>query len=406
MVSLTFIRREIRALEAQGIKVDRFAIRSWGEKLVDAADQEEFARTRCIQSTGVFGLLVAVLATMLTRPIRFAAMLGLVLRITRGSDRSVLFHLAYFAEACVLLRWLRQAGSEHLHAHFATNPAEVAMFCNGLGGPPYSFTVHGPEEFDRAIGLGYAEKIRRAQFVVAISEFCRSQLFRRCDYMDWGKIKIVHCGLDSTFLGQPPTPVPQYSRIACVGRLCEEKGHLILLEAAVRLKSDGLAFELVLVGDGPVRSELESMIKRNMLEDHVVLTGWAPAKEVVRYLTESRAMALPSFAEGLPVVIMEAMALGRPVISTYIAAIPELVKDGMNGWLVPPGNVAALADAMRAALTADPAQLGRMAANGRAVVEAHHNVNTEATKLAGYFRDRGGKMQEHASRIADLAIRY
>jgi len=402
MVSLTFIRREIRALEAQGIEVDRFAIRPWKEQLVDAADQEEFAKTRCIQSVGAIGLLVAVMGVMLTRPIRFGAMLRLVLRITRRSDRSVLMHLAYFAEACVLLPWLRQARSQHLHAHFATNPAEVAMFCNGLGGPPYSFTVHGPAEFDRAVGLGYAEKIRRARFVVAISEFCRSQLFRWCEYRDWHKIKIVHCGLDSTLLGPPPAPVPSDSRLVCVGRLCEEKGHLILLQAAAQLKSEGFAFELVLVGDGAMRSELESMIERYLLEDRIVITGWVQANEVRRHLIQSRAMVLASFAEGLPVVIMEAMALGRPVISTQIAAIPELVQDGVNGWLVPPGNVAACADAMRAALTAEPAQLQSMAARGRAVVEARHDVNTEASKLVRYFRGQA-ESEHEAARLADVA---
>jgi colanic acid/amylovoran biosynthesis glycosyltransferase len=317
MVSLTFIRREIRALEAQGMTVDRFAIRRWAEKVVDAADQEELAKTRFILTEGAIGLIAAMLAVVLTRPLRFAATLKLVLRISRHSDRSLPFHLAYFAEACVLVRWLRNGRTEHLHAHFATNPAEVAMLCNSLGGPPYSFTVHGPEEIDRAPGLCYAEKIRHAKFVVAISEFCRSQLFRWCDAPDWGKIKIVHCGLDSSVLGAPLAPVPPEPRIVCVGRLCEEKGFRILLDAAAKLKREGLKFELVLVGDGPLRAALESFIRRNALGHHVVITGWAPAQDVFRYLRESRAMVLPSFAEGLPVVIMEALAFGRPVISTY-----------------------------------------------------------------------------------------
>jgi len=385
MVSLTFIRREIRALEAQGVLVDRFSIRPWHDKVVDPADREELAKTRCILSEGAIGLLAAVLLVLFTRPLRFAAMLRLALRVTPGSDRSLLMHLAYLAEACVLLRWLQQAGSEHLHAHFATNPAEVAMFCKGLGGPPYSFTVHGPEEFDRAIGLGYAEKIRQAKFVVAISEFCRSQLYRWSEYRDWSKIKIVRCGLDRSLLGPPP-PLKPGSRLVCVGRLCEQKGHMILLEAAAQLKTEGLAFELVLVGDGEMRAQLAALIAELGLAGQVRITGWISNERVREEILAASGLVLPSFAEGLPVVIMEAMALGRPVISTYIAGIPELVRDGENGWLVPPGDAAALANAMRAALTAQPAWLQQLAAQGRAMVEARHDANTEASKLIRYFR--------------------
>jgi glycosyltransferase involved in cell wall biosynthesis len=385
MVSLTFIRREIRALEAQGIQVDRFSIRPWDGELVDAADREESARTRCIQSVGATGVLLAMLIALLTRPIRFGAMLVLALRITRGSDQNVLMHLAYFAEGCVLLRWLDRACSQHLHAHFATNPAEVAMFCRGLGGPPYSFTVHGPEDLERAAGLGYAEKIRRARFVVAISEFCRAELLRWCAQRDWPKIHIVRCGLDSVLLAPSPSPVPAEARLVCVGRLCGEKGHAVLLQAAAQLKSEGLGFELVLVGDGSLRLALQSMIERYGLEDRVAITGWLPADEVRRHLARSRALVLPSLAEGLPVVIMEAMALGRPVISTTVAGIPELVQDGVNGWLIAPGSATACAEAMRAVLTADSAQLQRMAERGRAAVTARHNVDAEASRLVRCF---------------------
>jgi colanic acid/amylovoran biosynthesis glycosyltransferase len=385
MVSLTFIRREIRALEARGVHVDRFAIRRWSESVVDADDHEELARTRCILSVGASGMLASVLITMMTRPARFAAMAMLLLRLTRKSDRGVLLHLVYLAEACVLLRWLLAGGAQHLHAHFGSNPAEVAMYCNGLGGPPFSFTVHGPEEIDRAVGLGYAEKIERAAFVVAISDFCRSQLFRWCNHSDWNKIVIVYCGLDRALLAAPVTPVPGNRQFVCVGRLCAEKGQLLLLESAAKLKSKGLAFKLLLVGDGPIRPELETMIQDLGLTAEVSITGWAPASEVKRHLINSRIMVLPSFAEGLPIVIMEALALGRPVISTHIAGIPELLRDGINGWLIPAGNAHALTKAMEAALTADTADLMTMAAIGRNMVAARHNIDTGAALLHGRF---------------------
>ncbi len=381
MVSLTFIRREICALEAQGVTVQRFAMRAWRDKLVDPDDLAELAKTRCIQSVGISGLLVAMLVMLVTRPYRFARMLALVARILPRSDRGLALHLAYLAQACVLLRWLEQERIEHLHAHFASNSAEVAMLCAGLGGPPYSFTVHGPEEFDRAVGLGYREKVGRAKFVAAISEYCRSQLYRWSAHADWGKISIVHCGLDESLLGATITPVPEAPRLVCVGRLCEEKGHLVLIEAAAELALAGVAFELVLVGDGPIRAQLEALIAWHRLSDRIKITGWAPASEVRNYLQTSRAMVLPSFAEGLPVVIMEALALGRPVVSTYIAAIPELVRHGENGWLVAAGNVRELAEAMGGVLSASPAQLEKMGGRGRAEVLARHNIDIEATKL-------------------------
>jgi colanic acid/amylovoran biosynthesis glycosyltransferase len=389
MVSLTFIRREIRALEAHGVSVDRFSIRRWHDTLVDPADQEEFAKTRCILSAGITGLTLAVFTAALTRPRLFFGTLWLAFRVTQGSDRSLLIHLAYFAEACVLLRWLQQVGSEHLHAHFATNPAEVAMFCHQLGGPPYSFTVHGPEEFDRAVGLGYAEKVRRAKFVAAISEFCRSQIFRWCDWQDWPRIKIVRCGVEDSLLRQPPPAFTHSARLVCVGRLCEQKGHLTLLQAAAQLKSEGLSFEVVLVGDGELRAELERAIEILRLEKHVRITGWIDNQQVVEELVAAVGLVLPSFAEGLPVVIMEAMALGRPVISTCVAGIPELVQPGVNGWLVTPGNASALAEAMRALLHADQAQLHEMGTHGRAAVEMQHSAYAEALKLVRYFTASG-----------------
>jgi colanic acid/amylovoran biosynthesis glycosyltransferase len=386
MVSLTFIRREIRALEAQGFSVDRFSIRPWGDKVVDAADREELAKTRCILAQGPLRVLGAVLAALITRPGKFLSALGLALRVVRGSDRGVLMHLAYLAEACVLVRWLDAAGSEHLHAHFASNPAEVAMFCRVLGGPPYSFTVHGPEEFDRALGLGYAEKVRRAKFVAAISEFCRSQIFRWTDHRDWDKVQIVHCGLDGTMLGTQPVPPSANARLVCVGRLCEQKGHLALLQAAALLKAEGVRCDLVLVGDGEMRPQVEAAIAALGLRDRVQITGWVDNARVRAEIVASAALVLPSFAEGLPVVLMESFALGRPAISTYVAGIPELLREGVNGALVPPGNVPALADAMRALLKLDSRALTEMGERGRAMVEAEHDVSKEAAKLARFFR--------------------
>jgi glycosyltransferase involved in cell wall biosynthesis len=259
------------------------------------------------------------------------------------------------------------------------------MLCASLGDISYSFTVHGPEEFDRPEAIALPEKIRRASFVVAISSYGRSQLYRWCSLEHWPKIQVVHCGLGADYLQQAITPVPEVPQLVCVGRLCEQKGQLLLVQAVQKLRDKGVAMKLVLVGDGELRSPIENLIQQYQLTDQITITGWASGAAVREYLLASRAMVLPSFAEGLPVVIMEAFALGRPVISTYVAGIPELVKPGVTGWLVPAGSVDDLVKAMRAMLTMNGKLLTEMAAIGRQEVEEHHDVHREAQKLAQHF---------------------
>lgn len=395
-VSHSFIRREIAGIEACGIQVARFSIRSCGSELVDEEDKRELEKTRFVLGIGKVGLLFALLRVAITRPIRFLSALWLMLQVGRKSERGVLRHLAYLAEACVLLGWFSELGIAHVHAHFGTNSTTVAMLCRALGGPPYSFTVHGPEEFDKAEALALTEKIKRAAFVVAISSFGKSQLYRWCEHEQWSKIQVIHCGVDDMFLTQAPIPVPDQPRLVCVGRLCEQKGHLLLLEAAGQLVAEGLSFMLVLVGDGPLRTEIETMITRLGLQDHVEITGWASNSEVHQHILASRAMVLPSFAEGLPVVVMEALALSRPVISTYVAGIPELVEPEICGWLVPPGSVETLTNAMRTALQLPVEKLEQMGRVGAFRVAQQHDAAIEASKLAALFRSNIEKSQNPA----------
>ena len=383
-VSHSFIRREIKALESQEIKVFRFSIRSSAE-LIDRADLLELEKTKFVLGVSIVGLLLALLRTVITRPKRFLDAILLAIKIGWHKDRGILIHLAYLAEACVLLGWVEDADIDHIHAHFAFNPTAVAMLCHVLGDIPYSFTVHGPESIDRAVILSLEEKIKRASFVVAISDYCRSQLYRWCDRAYWSKIHIVHCGLDRPFLERQITPVPETSQLVCVGRLNEQKGHLILLEAARELVKERVNFKLVLVGDGELRSQIEALITKYSLQDRVTITGWADNNQVRQHLIDSRAMVLPSFAEGLPVVIMEALALGRPVVSTYIAGIPELV-DPNCGWLVPSGSVAELAQAMRQVLKLPVEKLSQMGQVGAEKASIGHDVAIEARKLATLFQ--------------------
>jgi glycosyltransferase involved in cell wall biosynthesis len=245
--------------------------------------------------------------------------------------------------------------------------------------------VHGPEEFDKPQALKLAEKIQRAAFVVAISSFGRSQLYRWIDYEYWPKVKIIHCGLEQSFYDVASLDPPQKTRLVCVGRLCEQKGQLLLLEACRNLKEKGLDFELTLAGDGEMRFEVERLISVYKLSPNVRITGWISSNQVREEILASHAMVLPSFAEGLPVVIMEAMALRRPVISTYVAGIPELVINRENGWLVPAGSVIELTNAIEEMLSSSPEQLRAMGDAAYEVVKEQHDIDTEATKLAVLF---------------------
>ena len=385
-VSHSFIRREILALERNGFEVQRIALRGWDDGLVDEEDLRERERTRYVLQDGLKGLVVPVLQALLNRPSRFFAALVLALRMGRRADRAWPYHLVYLAEACRLLPWLREFGATHVHAHFGTNSAEVVMLAQALGGPSYSFTVHGPEEFDKPQFIHLGEKVRRAAFVVAISSYGRSQLFRWVDHAHWPKVKVVHCGLERAFHDVPPVAMPAAPRLVCVGRLCEQKGQLLLMQAASLLSAQGQAFEIVLAGDGEMRAEIEALIERYGLQGRVRITGWISSEQVRAEILAARALVLPSFAEGLPVVIMEAMALRRPVLTTYVAGSPELVHPGENGWLFPAGAVEELAAALADCLAQPPEVLQRMgdAAYGR--VLERHAIDTEAAKLAELFR--------------------
>jgi colanic acid/amylovoran biosynthesis glycosyltransferase len=381
-VSHSFIRREILALEAMGVAVLRVASRGWDDTLVDHADHEERRKTHYLLRDGMRPLLAASARAMLASPVRFLRAARLALRMARMSPRPAMVHLAYLAQACRLQELLRREEVAHVHAHFGTNPAEVAMLCAELGGPPFSFTVHGPEEFDSPAGLHLGEKIERAAFVAAVSSFGRSQLYRCVPHAQWPKVKVVRCGIDQRFAEPAPAVSKDSRMLVCVGRLCEQKGQVLLLAAAREMAARGVDFELVLAGDGEMRSELQGLIDTYGLGERVRITGWVSGDEVRSLLLQARGLVLASFAEGLPVVIMEAMALARPVVSTLIAGIPELVRSGQEGWLVPAGDCAALARACTELLEADPRRLEEMGLSARERVLQRHSAQAGARKLA------------------------
>lgn len=384
-LSHSFIRREIRALEAHGITVTRISLRPSGPQ-VEAADAEEAEQTWVLQHAGVFACLSAIVALALTRPIRLIATGWRAFGLGRRSRVGVMKHLFYFLEACVFERRTRLMRADHVHAHFGTNSATVALFCRWLGGPPFSFTVHGPEEFDDVYGLGLPIKLRDAAFSVAISDYGRAQLMRFCDATNWNKIHVVRCGVDESFLNVDLTAVPESPRLVCVGRLSEQKGHLILIAALKRLRDRGLDFEVAFVGDGPLRANIAAELRKTKLDDRIHLLGSQSQSRVREEILKARAFVLPSFAEGLPVVFMESLALGRPVLSTFVAGIPELVDDNECGWLVPAGSVEILSSTLERVLTADADELTEMGAVGRNRVARMHDIDREAGRLARLFQ--------------------
>lgn len=384
-ISHTFIRREIEALERRGRGVSRFAIRSSVHGLIAAEDRREAEKTRRIVGARPIALAGAILKSALARPGAALAAFCDAARMGVSSDAGLFRHFLYFGEAMALATWLRAGAIGHIHAHFGTNSATVAMLAARINGAAFSMTVHGPEEFDRALKIALAEKIRRAAFVAAVSSYGRSQLRRLVEPDHWEKIVIVPCGVDKSFHAGDPKPVRAANRFVAVARLSEQKGIPTLIEAAATLKRDGRSFHLTIIGDGELRGALEAAIARGDLDAEVTLAGWKTPGEVRAAIEDAGVFVLPSYAEGLPVSIMEAMSLARSVISTYVAGIPELVIPGETGWLTPASDAEALSNVMAEAMATAPAALDAMGQKGRARVLARHDSDAAAAILSDAF---------------------
>ncbi|WP_226780965.1 glycosyltransferase [Oceaniglobus trochenteri] len=384
--SHSFIRREIHALERAGFEVLRLAMRRFDDELVDPANEGERQRTEYVLKQGAGRLLAGFLRLALRHPGSTLRALRVARQLSRNAQGKRLRHLAYVVEAAHVARRCRDEGVQHVHCHFGTNAPAIAMLAQIMGGVQYSFTVHGPEEFDTPEALSLGEKIRRSAFAVGVSEFGRSQLYRWAGFDVWDRVKVVQCGIEPhVFPKATPFPALPPLRVVTIGRFVEQKGQLTLVHAMARLKESHPEIHLTLVGDGQMRPAIEKAIRAVGIEDRITLTGWVGEDRVNAELENAHAIIMPSFAEGLPMVLMEAMATGRPVISTFVAGIPELVTPDC-GWLVPAGDVKALADALIALSETPVAQMAEMGAAGRERVLARHDVDVEASKLAGHIR--------------------
>ncbi len=384
-VSHSFIRREIIALENKGLNISRFAIRPEANELVDNADIAEQKQTRYIIKTPKFRVLHVLIKQLFFNTAKLIKTVKYAFGFYRKYPGKLIKVFICFVEACVLAEWVRQEEIDHVHAHFATNSLTVVLFTHHLTGVSYSFTMHGSEEFDRPESIGFKDKIKYAHFVAAISCYTRSQLYRWSDVSDWNKIHIIRCGVDKDFLEDSITPVCSDPVLLTVGRFCEQKGQLLLLQAFKKLTMQHQTAKLVMVGDGLLKSQIQDYIQQHGLSNSVELTGSLDGKQIREKISQARAFVLPSFAEGLPVVIMEAFALARPVISTYVGGIPELVKPGENGWLVPASSVEDLVMALNQVIDLPIDRLNKMGRQGRQKVIAQHSVDKEADKLQKLF---------------------
>lgn len=390
MPSTTFIGREIAELEKQGWSIRRYAIRPWDGELVDPNDQAEKRKTRYLLTGSRSALLGSALREISTNPLGVLRALGLWWQLLAAGG-GLIRHAAYFLEAMALRRDARAQGITHLHAHFSSNSAAIAMLSRAMGGPRFSFTVHGPDEFFRPYSNSLGLKIAHAERIVAISHFCRSQLMFFSDPACWDRIAIVHCGVNPDDYGRR-RPRSFGKHVVFVGRLDPVKGTPLLVEAFAAAHASHPDARLTVVGDGPARAGLEAQVRKLGLGDVVTFAGFRSQGEVTEILDDADMLVLPSFAEGVPVVLMEAMASRIPVIASRVAGVSELVEDGISGHLVAPGDVAALAARLEA-LMSDPDLCSGMGAAGRAMVEAEFHIAHEVRWLSQVLSGKAPKGQ-------------
>ncbi len=385
-VSHTFIQREIAALRAQGHDIVTCTIRRAPPKDVVGEDQKAEERATwpvLAHAKKPLHLLGAHASALRHAPGKWFSALRLAWRTRAPGPKAALYQLFYFLEAGVLARHLRQQGVTHLHNHFANSSCSVAMLTTEMSGIPFSFTMHGPAIFFEPMRWRLDEKLSRAAFVACISHFCRSQAMYFSDREHWDRYRIVHCGVEPARYGADQRQ--HYGkRVMFVGRLDAVKGVPLLLDAFAGVIAKHPDAHLSIIGDGPDRAALEAQASLGGLTDRVTFLGYRPQDEVAGLLQTADMLVLPSFAEGVPVVLMEAMASRIPVIASQVAGVAELVSDGESGFVIPAGDLETLTERLDRLLS-DPALCARMGAAGRAKVEADFDIEKEAGWLGTIF---------------------
>lgn len=376
----TFIQREVAGLRAAGLDVLTCSIRRTGaEHHVGPEQKDEAARTFHVLEAAKNPLrLLATHGRLFWRgPGRYLKALALAWRTSAPGIKARAFQMFYFAEAGMLARHVQGSGAQRIHNHIAMASSTVAMLAARLANVPFSFTLHGPDIFFEPHRWRLDAKIAEASFVACISNFCRSQAMAFSPEADWSKLQIIHCGVDPARYGARAKTSGK--RLLFVGRLAAVKGIPVLVEAMEAVRAAHPDVQLDIIGDGPDRAALEA--RAAPLGQAVRFLGYRSQQEVAEALSSADVFVLPSFAEGVPVVLMEAMAARVVPVTTRIAGVPELIEDGVSGRLVAPGDAAAMAEALITVLD-DPQASAAMGDAGRAKVVADFDAATEAAKLA------------------------
>ena len=387
--SHTFILREVIGLRARGFDIVTASINA-DARPIDAITEEERAEreaTYVLKRHGVIGALQALAWSVRHHP--RGLLRGLKAALGRAADnpRFSHKHLFHLFEALMVGRWMNRQQARHLHVHFATAGASVASLTRQIFPISLSMMVHGPDEFSRVNHEHFSEKVEVADFVLCISHFARSQTMYHSPPSHWHKIDIARLGIDPGVFKPAERDANDRFSVLCVGRLTPAKGQHLLLEAVTRLRANNQQMHLHLVGDGPDRASLQQHCGELGLEEQVEFHGALNHDQVRAIYARSDAFALPSFAEGIPVVLMEAMAAGLPCISSRITGIPELISDGETGFTTAASDVDELVERL-SQLLADPDLRARLGAAGRQRVCEAYNLEHNIEILAQRFQDR------------------
>ena len=391
-VSHTFILREVQRLRGANFEISTASINppDCAASGMTVEERGEADATFYIKREGIRGAIRAHSAVLVNSPSSYLKGLWFALKLGGADPRRLVLAIFYFVEAVILGHWMRSRGLRHLHVHFANAASSVGLIVSRTFPIEFSLTVHGPDEFYDASGLRLAEKIAGASFACCVGQFARSQLMRLSPQFEWGKFEIGPLGVDpQLFLPRPFRSSPHQFEILCVGRLVPGKGQYILLAAINRLIKSYPNVRLRLVGAGPDRDGLALMINRNGLGQYVTLEGSINQDRIRDYYRQADIFVLASFAEGVPVVLMEAMAMEIPCISTFVAGIPELIRSDIDGILVPPSDDLALAAAIQR-LIDDHALRRRLGAAGRLRVIEKYDLDRNVAQLAQIFTRRIG----------------
>jgi len=386
-ISHTFILREVVELRRLGFHIDVASINAPDRKTGDltAEEQVEAASTFYVRAAGAAGALRAHTKLLLRNPATYFGGLLFAARLGGTDPRRAGMNCLYFVEAVMVGQWMKSLGLKHLHVHFATPAATVGLIVTKTFPFTFSITVHGPDEFYDVPGYLLSEKFVAAKLVCAIGMFARSQIMKLCDSSLWGKIEVTPLGVDSgVFQPCGSSHDGKVFEVICVGRLVPAKGQHVLLAAIAQLRSNGRKVVLRLVGDGPDRAALEASARRLRIKDSVIFEGAVNQDRIRGLYATADVFALASFAEGIPVVLMEAMAMEIPCISTSITGIPELIRDSIDGLLVAPSDVDALASAI-GRLMDDGELRNRLGTAGRRRVVDKYNLGRNIVRLGEVF---------------------